>query len=168
VIGGPSSAVISECGTYRYTLHRPIPCALRWNNPCLFWLINPSTADASIDDPTTRRCMGFAQLWNCTSLTIVNSFALIDTDPSELAKHKDPVGPANDWHVAEQVAAHRLGVIVVGWGANKMARARVPELAHLLEGVHCLGRTKAGDPRHPLYIRKTQQPEPWGTANAES
>jgi hypothetical protein len=159
-----SSATISPCGLYRYTLHRRIPSALRWIRPCLFVMLNPSTADASQDDPTIRRCLGFAKREGCTGLTVVNLFALRATDPAELAKHDDPFGPDNHLHLRAQFDAHRTGIIVAAWGAHPMAHdlgnAEVfSELCSL--GALCLGMTKHGSPRHPLYVKSDQPLVPW-------
>lgn len=157
------SAILSECRTYRYVLFRHIPCALRWVRPALFVMLNPSVADAAIDDPTIRRCVGFATAWGCTSLNVVNLFALRATDPKELSKHRDPVGPENNRYIAEQIEQCRLGVIIVAWGAHDFAQKRALELSPLLQehGAKCLGTTKDGAPRHPLYVKASQEPVLW-------
>lgn len=145
--------ILSDCGTYRYTLTRRIPCALRWVNPVLFIMLNPSIANATIPDPTTTRCINYAKSWSNTDLTIVNLFALISTEPKELISHADPVGPDNDKHIMEQIEKHILGDIVLGWGADKFARGRAEKLKELLNGreVSCLVQNKDLSPRHPLY-----------------
>lgn len=163
-----SGAVISACGAYRYTLRREISCILRWVRPCLFVMLNPSTADAQMDDPTIRRCISFAKRESCSSLTVVNLFALRATDPRELARHPDPVGPENDRHLAEQMAEHRLGIVIAAWGNHPMAGPRVLEVLHrlsypsdLLPPIHALGLTQGGSPRHPLYVRGDQPLVRW-------
>lgn len=151
------SAVISECGKYRYVLTRKIPQPIRWNKPCLFVMLNPSIADAEIDDPTIRRCLGFASREGCTSLTVVNLFAYRATSPVHLGRTRDPVGPENDRHIQEQVAAHASGWIVAAWGSHKIAIARSKHVWPMLGDVYCLGKTTAlGMPGHPLYVRKDQ------------
>lgn len=146
-------AVISECEKYRYVLTRKIPQAVRWVKPCLFIMLNPSTADAELDDPTIRRCMGFAKEWLCTELTVVNIFALRATDPKELYQAADPIGPENDKHLWEQIDKHSVGgVIVAAWGAHKIAEERGNKIAEI--GLQCLGKTKNGSPRHPLYLKR--------------
>jgi hypothetical protein len=157
-----SSAIISPCGQYRYTLHRQIPSVLRWVKPCLFIMLNPSVADASSDDPTIRRCIGFAKREGCTSLTVVNLFALRATDPAALAKHADPFGPDNAMHVGDQVHAHHMiGIMIAAYGAHPMA-VKSP-LAKVLRaaGAFCLGTTSNGSPRHPLYVKADQPLVPW-------
>ena len=151
--------IISECGTYRYTLTRRIPCVLRWVNPILFIMLNPATATAQIPDPTLTRCESFAKSWQNTDLTIINLFALRSAYPTDLLKHPDPVGPDNDKHIMEQIEAHNLGDIVLGWGANKFAKDRALKLKEMLNGreVSCLVQNKDGSPRHPLYVKGSQQ-----------
>jgi hypothetical protein len=160
-----SAAIISPCGQYRYTLHRRIPSVLRWVKPCLFVMLNPSTADATMDDPTIRRCLGFAKREGCTGLTVVNLFALRATDPSELAKHPDPIGADNAKHIAEEIDVHqRIGLVIAAWGAHPMACARslyATRSALLSAGALCLGTTKDGSPRHPLYVKADQPLVHW-------
>ncbi len=155
-----STAIISPCGTYRYTLRRRIPSALRWVKPCLFVMLNPSTADATKDDPTIRRCIGFAKREGCTDLTVVNLYALRATDPAELGKHADPFGPDNGRHLAEQIALHRHEIIIAAWGANPFAYRQestsVAKMALRTAGAFCLGTTAQGHPRHPLYVKADQ------------
>jgi len=82
------SAVLSDCGTYRYSLTR------RWSpGPLLGWvMLNPSRADALVDDPTIRRCVGFARRWGFAGIVVRNLYALRATDPRELSRHPAPVG----------------------------------------------------------------------------
>jgi hypothetical protein len=156
-----TAAIISPCGQYRYTLHRTIPSVLRWVKPCLFIMLNPSIADATIDDPTIRRCIGFAKREGCTSLTVVNLFALRATDPQALAKHADPFGPDNAMHVGDQMFKHRIGLVIAAWGAHPMATDSLMASTLGQQGVHCLGMTKDGHPRHPLYVKGDQPLVPW-------
>lgn len=163
-----SDAIISLCGTYRYTLHRRIPQVLRWIKPCLFIMFNPSTADAQRDDPTIRRCVGFARAWGCTSLTVVNLFAYRATDPQQLVEARrhgaDIIGCENDRHIREQIEAHSLGRVIAAWGANSLAPQRARQIAPLLQTVEALAVTADGQPRHPLYLRADLEPQPWSAA----
>lgn len=155
------SATLSPCGLYRYRLGR------FWDNTkrrVAFVMLNPSTADASEDDPTIRRCMGFAKQWGAGGIEVVNLFAFRSTDPHLLWTQPDPVGPDNNHHVRMVVSG--VSRVVVAWGAGaKGGEVRVGEVMELLIGVNaqplCLGRTKDGFPRHPLYVKAAQQPEPF-------
>lgn len=150
------TAEFSPCGTYRYTLTRKLSTPLRWVKPALFIMLNPSTADAVKDDPTIRRCIKFAEREGCTDLTVVNLYALRATDPRELTKHDNPIGPLNDLRIAEQVYKHRYGLIVAAWGAHPFAKDRAKEVIGQYNSFLCLGQTKDGSPRHPLYIKGDQ------------
>lgn len=152
------SAVISPCGTYRYVLKRRIDQAIRWVKPCLFIMLNPSTADAELDDPTIRRCIGFAKSWGCTELTVVNLFAYRATNPKELETAEDPEGDSNDGYIEEQIAKHKdIGVIVAAWGSNKFAKRRAEYVTNHFGPFKALGRTKDGSPKHPLYLPKDSE-----------
>ena len=150
------SAVISDCGTYRYFLLRGD------QNQLPFIMLNPSTADERLDDPTIRRCMSFAKTFGYDGIIVMNLYALRATDPKELWKHHDPVGPDNDQWLSH-MSTHSPE-IVCAWGANARAE-RVQQVADLLEAggaaLKCLGTTKHGAPRHPLYIKGDQPLIDW-------
>ena len=88
-----NAAAFSPDRRYRYTLRRQWDDALPY---CLFVMLNPSTADATQDDPTIRRCIGFTKAWGFGGLLVGNLFALRSTDPAALYHADDPVGPEND------------------------------------------------------------------------
>lgn len=139
-------AIIDETGAYRYVLSRS------WGNgKVMTWvMLNPSTADASTDDPTIRRCMTFAKSWGFAGLEVVNLFAFRATKPSALKTAKDPIGPQNGRYVTDAMLNK---LVVVAWGCSPLP---IPE--SILSIVSrwspmCLGTTKAGHPRHPLYVR---------------
>lgn len=142
------SATFDATRTYRYALER------RWSeaSPAVFVMLNPSTADANADDPTIRRCTAFAKREGCGGLIVVNLFALRATDPQELYSHPDPVGPQNDGILYE--ATHQGSPLIAAWGAHGTLHDRAETVARLLEfnDVMCLGTTKNGHPRHPLYV----------------
>lgn len=144
-----SSAVIDPSGQFRYLLIRT------WaSGPlCCFIMFNPSTADATKNDPTIRRCIGFAKKWGFGSLEVVNLFAYRATDPMDIFKATDPVGPENDKYIRDAIA--RAGLIVGAWGAqDSQTVKRVWQVQDILKGtpIYCLGQTKCGNPRHPLYV----------------
>jgi hypothetical protein len=149
---------------YRYRLWRIWDSRPR----VAFIMLNPSTADETVLDPTLRRCLGFAQSWGCGGFEVGNLFALRSTQPRALYSADDPVGPANDYHLAQIAEAAKF--VVVGWGAHGHAfPARVSAVIQILAGrvnVARLGRlTAGGQPRHPLYLRADLQPEPWSRAS---
>jgi hypothetical protein len=154
-------AIISTCGTYRYLLTRPGD-ALPDRGTALFLMVNPSTADATLDDPTIRRCRGFARLWGCTGIAVANLYALRATDPAELWRHHDPKGPENDAWLLRLASEYRE--VICAWGAN-VKPARVLAALRIFEAagakLWCLGTTKDGHPRHPLYVRGDQPLVPW-------
>lgn len=157
-------AEFSECGTYRYVLRRRNDDAPAFpQGPVLFIMLNPSTADENKNDPTIRRCIHFANRANASELMVVNLFALRSTDPRKLLKHKSPIGQHNDFMISE-LAFHvrkNNGIIVAAWGAHPAARERGEELASKFGPFKngtllCLGQTKSGAPRHPLYVKNNQ------------
>jgi hypothetical protein len=157
------SAIISTCGQYRYKLTRPAQNMLPIAGPALFIMLNPSTADASLDDPTIRRCIGFTKAWDCAGLVVANLYALRATNPADLWKHPDPVGEDNDMWLAALIREHET--VVCAWGANAKPErvAQVRKMFHRLSRPMCLGTTKAGAPRHPLYVPASQPLIDWVT-----
>jgi len=152
-------AALSTCGTYRYALLREWDPALP---RAVFVLLNPSTADAEVDDPTLRRGVGFARAWGYGAVAYVNLFAYRATDPAEMRAAEDPVGPENDSHILQQ--ARMADIVVLAWGAHAALHGRDRRVLDYLEprfNLYCLGRTKAGHPRHPLYLPGDTKPEPW-------
>lgn len=151
------SAAFSPCGRYRYLLRRT------WDQEragVLFVMLNPSTADGVRDDPTIRRCVGFARSWGYGSLTVANLFAFISTNPGALMLYPERVGPEND--TALRVARHTANTIVVAWGAQGVHwPQRAAEVVALLRGerldrraLFCLGTTAADQPCHPLRLSR--------------
>ncbi len=147
------SARISDCGRYRYTLLR------RWGTrpKGVTWImLNPSTADAEIDDPTIRRCMTFTERLGYNAMMVVNLFALRATHPVLLLDAEDPVGEANPIWLRK--ALHQGKILVAAWGVvKKPIRSGVDYIVKLMRedgyNLKCLGTTKDGSPRHPLYVR---------------
>lgn len=140
-------------GDYRYRLWREVDP--RCKGRVVFVMLNPSTADGSTDDPTIRRCMGFAGRGGFGELVVVNLYALRATNPREILTAEAPVGPLNDDAICAESAVGDL--VVAAWGApfhDRIAeRARhVEQLLARTVDLHALGTTKHGHPRHPLYL----------------
>lgn len=162
LFGATSSAVLSPCGLYRYRLGR------RWapGGTVCWILLNPSTAGAVKDDPTIRRCVGFAKRWGCGAIEVVNLFALRSPDPRSLFRGPDPIGPENDAHIMGSVTSG--DIVVCAWGALGRLFGRGHEVQHMLTfaRLKCLGETKSGQPRHPLYLRADAQLVKWDGSHA--
>lgn len=152
-------ATISACGLYRYGLHRSWGCGDRLR----FVMLNPSTADAEVDDPTIRRCMGFARTLGYDGIDVFNLYAYRATKPADLWEAAAPTGgERNDDLLREVLRQSRVQPAIAAWGANARPE-RVAEFLSWRDGVRgarvlALGLTKAGAPRHPLYLRADAQP----------
>jgi len=161
-----AGATFGDERRYRYSLWRI------WN-PDLprvcFVMLNPSTADETVLDPTLRRCLAFAVSWGYGSFEIGNLFALRSTSPRALFVTGDPVGPDNDRALATM--AEDSALIVCAWGVNGRTLDRDVAARTLLSKIrplHHLRLTKDGYPSHPLYLPSTLKPRPWsGTADKE-
>lgn len=157
-------AIISECGQYRYLLKRDLGGILNNGKTILFIMLNPSTADAKVDDPTIRRCVGFAKKWGYKTLYVGNLYGLRSSDPKVLLSNTDPVGERNDYYLEWMM--EQSDTIVVAWG-NNAKEDRIDDFLCLKPmdncDLYCLGMTKNKQPKHPLYISKeTKLIEWWG------
>jgi hypothetical protein len=149
-------AYISACGKYRYSIERV------WDRQLpsvLFIGLNPSVADAEVDDPTLNRCIRFAKDWGYGGVFVGNLFAYRATDPKELTRIGDPVGPENDVWLARLRTA--VDLAVAAWGYRGALHDRAAMVAQNLGRLHCLGTTRSGAPRHPLYVRAAMLHVPW-------
>ena len=151
-----SSATLSDCGRFRYRLAR------NWSESAdepvlLFVMLNPSTADAEINDPTIKRCMSFARAEGFGGIEVVNLFAYRATKPAVLRSAGWQVGPKNDHHITQ--AASTASGVCVAWGAHAghpVATARVQQVMPMLWSIRgellCLHITASGHPSHPLFL----------------
>lgn len=150
------AANFSRCRQYRYALWR------RWGDGEDFMLLiglNPSTADHRQDDPTIRRCMGFARDWGYSGLCVANLFAWRATYPRDLFAAADPVGPKNDLWLSR--LARRADLVVAAWGNLGHHMNRAHHVASRLGGLHAIRVNASGDPAHPLYLPSHLSAEPW-------
>ena len=167
------TADISTCRRYRYRLGR------KWGEgpTAVFVMLNPSTADAEQDDPTVRRCIGFAKAFGCGQLQVVNIFAWRTTLPLELRGRlrsgEDIVGPENP---AQLVAARAVGdPVIAAWGTNVEGLARENTLVRewidtqraAFEGVGAIALrlTKGGHPAHPCRLPNAITPRELATGD---
>jgi len=123
-------------------------------------MLNPSTADERTDDPTIRRCLGFAKDWGHVALTVVNLYTLRATRPADLFASRIRLGADDDRVLLEH--ARSADFVLVAWGAHGARDGRGDDVMAILAGarltVHALGLTKNGQPRHPLYARRAARP----------
>ena len=172
-----AEATLSSCGAYRWLLHRPIPSREPSAGPrrlLLFIGLNPSRADGRRDDPTLRRLQGFAHHWGYHHLVVLNLFARISPSPSLLCRCAEPIGADNDrtlrsWF--QQWAQHPTWDLWLGWGVGGGFRQRDEAVLNMLNDVSdqrgvlpapfVTGLTKAGYPRHPLYLPSEVQRVAW-------
>ena len=147
------SAIFSEDRRYRYLLRRRVGNS---TGRVLFIMLNPSMADEERNDPTIRRCIGFAHDWGFGILEVVNLFALMSTDPRALLDAKDPVGTDND--VTIYRALEVADMVVLGWGNHGLDhQKRVAEVTAVVRQSarpYCLGVTMKDAPRHPLRLAR--------------
>lgn len=152
------SAVISDCGKYRHHLIRQIS----EDNPkfLLFIMLNPSTADAEIDDPTIRKCKGFCERLGYGKLVVVNLFDWRATDPNELKKVWEPVSKHNMNII--RASAIMADKVICAWGTKGNFMGQDKAVLKLLEDnnitPYALDITKDGHPKHPLYISYDKKP----------
>ena len=158
------SAVLSECGRYRYRLEREAdPLGSGAVN---FVMLNPSTADATADDPTIRRCVGFAKSRGYARLVVTNLFAFRATNPADMRGRTlaELVGPDNDEYLIS--VARAADAVVCAWGANGNLYRRKETVKRMLSEIPvnltALKMTKHGDPQHPLYIAGKTMPVAFG------
>lgn len=172
LVGSNGEAVFSECGQFRFNLTR------RWDNTpsllrdpdaparyVLWIMLNPSTADEQVLDPTLTRCREYSRAWGYEGMIVRNIFAFRTPDPKVmLAAQKDGVditgGKRNDEWLADRTDVAK---VMVGWGSFSLAGQRARDLSGILgSDLECLGVNRDGSPKHPLYLRKSAEPVPFG------
>jgi len=156
--------------SYRYRLDRRLgESLLGGSGERLLWImLNPSTADETLDDPTIRRVKGFTASLGFSRLTVVNLYAWRSTSPADLWHAADPVGIENDRTIRDLVSrsAYCQTPIIAAWGAHGRTD-RVSQVLGIIRGLramaqlHCLGVTNSGAPRHPLYLKADSPLIPW-------
>lgn len=160
----PSVAVYSDCENYRYMLTRVWDTTGR---KALFVMLNPSTATEVQNDPTVERCERRARALGFGAFRVTNIFAYRATDPKVMRAQTDPTGPENDAAIFDSCAW--ADTIICAWGTHGEHLSRGAEVEALLRAqpkpLYHLGLSKAGHPKHPLYIGYAQQPQIWDTSS---
>lgn len=155
-----SAANYSDCENYRYDLTRVWHDAGR---KVLFLMLNPSTATEVQNDPTVERCERRARALGYGAFRVCNIFAFRATDPKVMRGANDPIGPQNDTAINQAILW--ADDVVAAWGAHGEHQNRGAEVEALLrrqaKTPKHLGLTKAGHPKHPLYIAYQTQPTDW-------
>jgi hypothetical protein len=153
-------ALVSPCGKFRYRLGRKWDIDSVARHLIHFVMLNPSTADADIDDPTIRKCMGFADRLGFNEIRVTNLYAYRATDPKDLARNGWQIGPDND-HWLSDVACdshltHGDEPVVLAWGANARGHLRAKQVVQMMQslGAHLFTLHTLGDgtPAHPLML----------------
>ena len=162
------TADFSPCKLYRYTLWRKLANDTR--GTCVFIMLNPSTATAETNDPTVRRCIGYATDWGFSDLLVLNAFAYRATDPDNMKAFHAPIGIDNDRWIRKSSrnrdnAKPLVCRIIVAWGKDGIHQDRDEEVLKIISesgrNPLCLGTNQDGTPKHPLYLRKDLQPTPY-------
>src|SRR4051794_5411962 len=152
-----SGATFSRCRRWRYLLWR------KWSHRPIanFLMLNPSTADELRLDPSCTRARLYAERWGYGALIVTNLFGWRATDPDEMKAAPEPVGRANDAAILR--AAREAAIVVCAWGNHGAHRDRSARVLRLLREagleLHALRVTGTGEPAHPLYLRKSLDPQ---------
>ena len=145
------TAVLSDDNIYRYQLSRI------WDEEkpkILFIMLNPSTADEFVEDPTIRRVVNYAKDWGYGGVYVGNLYAFRSTDPKGLKSIADPVGPENINHI--QTLISLVDKVIYAWGNEQ----KEPDwLKKIVETPYCIEISKKGIPKHPLYLKKCLIPQ---------
>lgn len=167
---GTRQAVFSPCETYRYRLHevfKPNPRPGQILRTQAFLMLNPSTANEMVDDPTVARCHKRAIAMGFEKFEVINIFALRSTDPKGLYNHPDPVGPDNNDAIlaCAKEAVASGGQVICAWGNHGLFATRAEEVLGLLRTagipLFALKTNRNGSPAHPLYLKDSLIPAPY-------
>lgn len=161
------SALFSPDERHRFALTRRFPGFTPGSGHPAFVMLNPSTATHEVSDPTVTRCAGFAKSWGFDAFVVVNLFSFRSTDPRALALNTRAEGdPQNLFSI--DLAVGEASIVICAWGVGGALRGRDAAVLSLIRAggmadkLHCLGVTKDGHPKHPLYLPATATPQPFG------
>jgi hypothetical protein len=163
-----SSCVFSSNRLYRYVLRhqcddtKPIASPKR-----IAWIgLNPSTADELSLDRTLAAICRYSRRWGFSEVVMLNLFAFRATDPRDLKRAEDPIGPDNDHHLLTEV--RKVQRVIACWGGHGRFLGRDRDVSDLL-GVSfgCLLKNRTGTPHHPLYLKSSIKPKPFGVEGVQ-
>jgi hypothetical protein len=159
-ITGKSGADFSACRRWRYLLWR------RWDDSrpaANFLMLNPSTADELVLDPSCTRARNYAERWGYGSLIVTNIFGWRATDPDDMKAARDPVGRGNDAAILR--AARTASLVICAWGNHGAHLDRGSEVLEKLRSskipLFFLRMNGGGHPAHPLYLPGSLKPARW-------
>lgn len=175
------TAVLSKCGQLRFTLSR------EWHpgERVCFIGLNPSTADAVVDDPTVKRWMHFAEAWGYGGFVAVNLYPFRTSSPKECQQWSDFERNGPDWYARDAICenieivakeAKKASLVVACWGANPWDEFLIAEVLERIclyeephKDIYCFGVTSGGQPIHPMArgkhrIADTARPVLWRAA----
>lgn len=156
------SATFSPCEKYRYDLIRQF-AVLNGQGICNFIILNPSTADYFVNDPTVSRCISYAKSWGFGALIVTNIFAFRSTNPRALKTIDDPVGPLNNDYILQ--GALQSKQVICAWGDHGNLGNRSTIVREMLDKhrikLYYLRLTNKKQPGHPLYLSKDIKPTEW-------
>lgn len=162
---GPSTEEVSDRYLYSPDMEFRYAFGRWWGDADLataaIWvLLNPATGDTEQRHrPTLERCIARSRAAGHTGLVVVNLFAFRDTDPRNLRTARDAVGPSNDEVLRVMTSAGAQ--TIAAWGASGRLNGRSAQVGPLLDSPMCLGTTRRGEPRHPLYVAADTLLVPW-------
>jgi hypothetical protein len=162
------TATFSEDRKFRYTLTRVWDAGLP---KVAFIGLNPSTADEEQDDPTIRRCVGFARRWGYGGILMLNLYAFRATKPADMWKEQkrgvDVIGGERNWvdSLKRYAAEHDCGIVIAAWGSH--GRKRGPDVFSRWSELKCLAVNADRTPKHPLYLRGDLVPLAYGTGTEQ-
>lgn len=158
------SAVLSECGIFRFQLVRALERGMYAPNKSgsIAWVLcNPSTADAETDDATVRKCWRYTVGWGYGSMMFVNVNPYRSTNPKAQVEPAEPALVCNDSWL--RFAVTQCPYVIAAWGDGAIPTLvrRAVAVIHPLGPLHALHTTKSGQPGHPLYLPGDAQPQLW-------
>lgn len=155
-------AVISPCGLYRFYLARQVTPLFHKVRTVAFGLLNPSKADAEIDDATVRKGWAYTRAWDCHRMVFVNTNPYRSTDPKSARTPPESVLLENDEYLRR--AAREAAFFVCAWSTkvDPELAVRATRVLQAVAPLHILEMSVNGyTPKHPLYLRGNLQPTLW-------